>query len=144
MNELIMADPNRVDIQEVQVGLEQIIGDPDDYETWSGAIKKKWIGMGDTQRTICIRIMMEMVITKKREEGLIDPFLFQLMSCSDPSVSMPHAGSVLSKLMVVMAKDVCYPFSSSFTCSCCRFHPQFRMQFFLLFIVFILLVLHMK
>lgn len=66
VNELIMADPHRVDIQEVQVGLEQIIGDPDDYETWSGAIKKKWIGMGDTQRTICIRIMMEMVNMKKR------------------------------------------------------------------------------
>ncbi|GMR36461.1 hypothetical protein PMAYCL1PPCAC_06656, partial [Pristionchus mayeri] len=86
---LIVSDPLNLRIQEVMVGLEQLIADPDDYESWSAAIKDRMKTMGDTQRSIVVRMMLEM-----------------LMSCSDPSVSMPQAGSVLARLLELIAKEM--------------------------------------
>lgn len=88
LNGLIVNDPLNQRIQEVMVGLEQLISD-EDYESWSGAIKDRMMQMGDNQRSICVRVILEM-----------------LMSCSDPSVSMPHAGSVLARLLDLVAKEM--------------------------------------
>ncbi|GMT14422.1 hypothetical protein PFISCL1PPCAC_5719 [Pristionchus fissidentatus] len=87
---LITKDAMSVRIQEVLVGLEQIMADPDDYESWSGAIRERIVMLNDDQRSICVRVMLEMLISSSATE----------------TPSLPHAGHVLARLVEMVAKEI--------------------------------------
>ncbi|GMS84250.1 hypothetical protein PENTCL1PPCAC_6425 [Pristionchus entomophagus] len=108
LNSLIVNDPHSVRIQEVVVGLEQLISDPDDYDSWSGAIRERLMSVGDEQRSICVRIMIEM-----------------LMSCSDASAPMmPHAEPLFARLFELMAKEMPSSVPNAILPNLHRFHSN--------------------
>lgn len=62
--DMIQSD-NLVSLQEIQVGLEQILSDADDFDSWAGAIRDRMTEkrMSTPTRVIAVHMIFEMAVT---------------------------------------------------------------------------------
>ncbi|KHJ90892.1 hypothetical protein OESDEN_09251 [Oesophagostomum dentatum] len=62
-HDMIHSD-NLVSLQEIQVGLEQLLSDPDDFDSWSGAIRDRMLEkrMSPPTRAVAVHMICEMAI----------------------------------------------------------------------------------
>ncbi|KAK6056407.1 hypothetical protein COOONC_06088 [Cooperia oncophora] len=116
---------NIVSLQEIQVGLEQILSDTDDFDSWAGAIRDRMLEkrMSPPTRTVAVHMIFEMAVS-------VAP---RPLSGNNPQHTLARLLNFLCLEIPSLLRDAVLKLLCDFHGKRLTFHPEHRINLCIFF-----------
>ncbi|KAK5983542.1 hypothetical protein GCK32_004640 [Trichostrongylus colubriformis] len=123
-HDMVQSD-NVVSLQEIQVGLEQILSDTDDFDSWAGAIRDRMLEkrMSPPTRVVAVHMIFEMAVS-------VAP---RPLSGNNPQHTLARLLNFLCQEIPSLLRDAVLKLLCDFHGKRLTFHPEHRINLCIFF-----------